>query len=458
MIPQRLKLIAATVLWAAASTYSVADAKAKASAERPNVLFIAIDDLNDWVGFLDGHPNTKTPNLDRLAERSVVFTNAQCAAPACVPSRNAMFTGMSPAKTGLYKNGDGSFRKNAYAKDAVTLTQHFMEHGYRAEGVGKILHGGDAVSWDEYGKVSADKHLPSHDGYFQQWGMLDVGKEEMLDWKRAEWAADKLKTGLPEPFFLACGFHLPHVDWHAPRAYLEKFPLDEIELPPIKLDDYDDIPGSDKSGEDFQKRWLDSGKAKKAVQGYLGCIHFVDECVGRLMDALEESGYGDNTLIVLWSDHGMHVGEKLRHGKFALWEESAHSLLLFSAPSAGIEPGRCEEAVNLIDIYPTLSELCGLPDRAGLDGLSLVPQLKDPSTERSVPSITFNGTNRNSLRTKRWRYIRYDDGSEELYDHDKDPMEWTNLAGNPEYASVIAELSTHIPKDQVHLADDEEKK
>ncbi|TWT84348.1 Choline-sulfatase [Planctomycetes bacterium CA13] len=424
------------------------DAKEGGNPQRPNVLFIAIDDLNDWVGFLNGNPNVQTPNMDRLAARSVVFTNAQCPAPACVPSRNAMFTSLHPTTTGMYTNGCGNFRKAEITKEAVTLPQHFMQNGYRAEGVGKITHSTDTASWHEFGKVTAEKHLPNHEGYWQHWGMLDVEKEEMVDWKRAQWTVGRIKKGLPEPFFLACGFHLPHVDWHAPKAYLEKFPVDEIELPPINLDDYDDIPGRENSGELFKKRYLDTGKAKQAVQGYLGCIHFVDECVGQLVDALDDSQFKDNTIIVLWSDHGMHVGEKLRYGKFALWEESAHAPLLFSAPSLGIEPGRCDEVANLIDIYPTLIDLCGLPKRDGLDGISLMPQLQDPTTERASPSMTSNRQYQNTLRTKRWRYIRSQDGSDELYDHDHDPNEWRNLADNPEYASVIKELSAFIPIEQ----------
>ena len=420
---------------------------AEEKSKKPNVLFVAIDDLNDWVGFLGTNPDTRTPNMDRLAKRSLVFTNAHCAAPACVPSRNAMFTGVSPMKSGLYSNFGGSFRSCEYSKDAVTLTQHFMEHDYRAIGVGKILHGNDKKSWHDYGKPRAKKHMPTHEGYSQKWGMLDVPKEEMEDWKRASWAVEQMEQGQPEPFFLACGFHLPHVDWHCPRPYFEKFPLDKISLPPIKLDDYDDIPGKNVNGATFQKG-IDSGEAIKAVQGYLACINFVDECVGRLIDALDASPYKDNTVIVLWSDHGMHVGEKLRYGKFALWEESAHNLLLFAAPSVGIKPGRCDEAVNLIDIYPTLIDLCGLTKREGLDGISLMPQLKNPSTPKSTPSITSNAKECNSVRTKRWRYIRYADGSEELYDHDNDPNEWTNLANNPEYASVIANLKNFIPKEQ----------
>lgn len=416
--------------------------------DRPNVLFIAIDDLNDWVGFMNGHPNVKTPNMDRLAARSVVFTNAQCPAPCCVPSRSAMFTGLSPTTTGMYNNGCGNFRANPITKNAVTLTQYFMQHGYRAEGVGKITHGTDSASWHKYSQTSAKKHLPTHEDYWQNWGMLDVEKEEMLDWKRAHWTAERIEKGLPEPFFLACGFHLPHVDWHAPRAYLEQFPLDKITLPPFKLDDYSDIAGKAISGESFEKRYLDSGKARQAVQGYLGCISFVDECVGQVIDAIEQSEYRDNTVIVLWSDHGMHVGEKLRYGKFTLWEESAHAPLLFSAQCCGIKPGQCDEVANLIDIYPTLIDLCKLPKREELEGITLMPQLQAPAIVRTIPSMTSNRRYQNTLRTKRWRYIRSDSGSEQLYDHDNDPNEWTNLAGVAEYASVIKELSGFIPKNQ----------
>lgn len=438
-----LKLLTGTVSICAASVLA-----RKKSTDKPNVLFIAVDDLNDWVGCLGGNPQTKTPNMDRLAKQSMLFTNAHCAAPSCVPSRSAILSGVSPHKSGLYNNGNGQLRSAPYTKDAVTLPQHFMANGYQTKGVGKIFHAKDANSWHEYGPN--DKFIEAtNEGAHIKWGILDIPKEEVIDWKRASWAIDQLEKEQQTPFFLACGFFYPHVPWQAPKEYMDKFPVDKISMPPINLDDFDDIPWSKNkmTAEKFQKSVLDSGKGIKMVQAYLACINFVDECVGRLLDALDNSPYKDNTIIVLWSDHGMHLGEKFRFDKFALWEESARSVFMISAPSKGIAPGRCGEAVNLIDMYPTLIDLCGLSPRDGLDGTSLLPQLKDPTVERTAPSITSNDQYCNSLRTKRWRYIRRTDG-EELYDHDKDPQEWNNLAKNPEYADVIKELSAYIPAEQ----------
>lgn len=427
-----------------------------------NVLFIAIDDLNDWTGFLGGNPQAKTPNLDRLASQGTVFTRAYCAAPLCNPSRAALMTGIRPARSGVYKN-DQDWRVSPVLRDAVTLPQHFMANGYTALGSGKIYHGGftHPASWDAYWP-SQDKSKPDDPEPPQKpwkgggaarahfdWGPLDVTDGAMGDGKVVAWVADQLQSPHDKPFFLACGLFRPHLPWYVPKAYFDLYPLDEIALPTVKAGDLDDIPamGREMANPDGDhKRVVENGKWREAVQAYLACISFTDARIGQLMEAVAASPYRDNTLIVLWSDHGWHLGEKEHWRKFTLWEEATRNVLLFAG--TGITPGqRCDNPVGLIDLYPTLTELCGLPPREGIDGTSLVPLLHDPAAPWERPALTTFGFNNHAVRTSKWRYIRYSDGTEELYDHESDEMEWTNLAGDVQYAAVKSELGKSMPSE-----------
>jgi arylsulfatase A-like enzyme len=270
----------------------------------------------------------------------------------------------------------------------------------------------------------------------------------MGDSQVANWICGQLSREQDAPFFLGCGFYRPHLPWYVPQKYLDMFPLDSIELPNVKEDDLDDIPqagvnmarpNGDHANVLRHKQW------KMAVQGYLASIAFADECVGRVLDALDNGPHRDNTIIVMCSDHGWHLGEKLHWRKFALWEEATRNNLIVAAPGI-TEPGStCGAPVNLIDIYPTLIDLCGLSSNAVLEGESLLPLLSDPTLSRQRPALTTNGRNNHSLRSERWRYIRYADGTEELYDHDNDEMEWRNLAGMPEYEDVIKEMIQFLP-------------
>ncbi len=427
----------------------------------PNVLFIAIDDLNDWVGCLGGHPDVKTPNLDRLAERGVLFTSAHCAAPACNPSRTALMTGILPSTSGVYRNPQ-PFRKSEVLKDAVTLPQHFMAHGYKAIGSGKIYHGGfpDPESWNEYWP-SKTKTKPSDPmpegrplngipktGHFD-WGPVDVPDEKMGDWQVSDWVIEQLKKNHEKPFFLACGLFRPHLPWYVPKKYFDMYPPDKITLPNIKEDDLDDVPplGKKMANPDRDhanvinyKQW------RKAVQGYLASISFVDACLGRVLDAFDKSSYRKNTIVVLWSDHGWHLGEKLHWRKFSLWEEATHNVMMITAPGVTERGGRCDAPVSLIDIYPTLVDLCNLKPKNELEGVSLLPLLKDTNAKWERPALTTFGRNNHSIRSKRWRYIRYSDGTEELYDHNKDELEWHNLAGESKYTKVKKGLAKWLPK------------
>jgi len=434
------------------------------SQSRPNVLFMCIDDLNDWIGCLGGHPGVKTPNLDRLAARGVLFANAHCSAPACNPSRASLMTGILPSTSGVYHNPN-PWRRSPVLKDAVTIPQHFMAHGYRAVGGGKIYHGGfpDPASWQAYfpSQTRNKPNDPLPEGqplngiprtrHFD-WGPVPVADEAMGDWQVADWAIGELKAEHDKPFFLGCGFFRPHLPWYVPQKYFDMYPAEKITLPNVNENDLDDVPELGRRmarPQGDHRKVLQHQQWRKAVQGYLASITFVDTCVGRVIDALDASNYRDNTIIVLWSDHGWHLGEKLHWRKFALWEEATHNVMMMIAPGVTQPKQRCGRPVTLLDIYPTLIELCDLEKKPELEGRSLVPLLKNPSAAWDRPALTTHGQNNHSLRTERWRYIRYSDGTEELYDHEADPLEWKNLAGDPQYTDQKKKLAAWLPETNV---------
>ena len=447
-----LKTIAAGTALAATPVLSHA-----AKTEQPNVLFIAIDDLNDWVSCLGGHPDARTPNIDRVAARGVNFTNAYCSAPACNPSRASLMTGWLPSESGVYINPQ-PWRPQL--PDVATIPQHFMAHGYRAIGRGKIYHGAfpDDASWDEYipkgkdvsPKINEKRGVGKVGGL--NYGPTENGDADMDDCLVAEWAVEQLGKKHDKPFFLAVGFYRPHLPWFAPQKYFDMFPPDKITLPVVKKDDLNDVPpvgkGMAKPGGDHTNV-TKSGKWRELVSAYLACGAFTDAQVGRVFDALEQSDYNDNTVVVLWSDHGWHLGEKLHWRKFALWEEATHNLMMIAAPGLTQPNGRCEQPVSHIDLYPTLIDLCGLKPKPELFGQSLRPFLKDPSATWDRPALTTHGRQNHTLRTAKWRYIRYNDGTEELYDKQADEMEWTNLADQPEHASVKKRLAKWLPTTNV---------
>ncbi|MFQ6131518.1 MAG: sulfatase [Armatimonadota bacterium] len=426
---------------------------------RPNVLFIAIDDMNDWIGCLGGHPDTKTPHLDALAQRGVNFTSAHCAAPLCNASRAALMTGVRPSTSGVYTNGQ-PFRQ--VLPEAVTLAQHFMAHDYRVMGSGKIYHGRfpDPPSWHEYWPSQtqnrpADPMPPNRPlngipktAHFD-WGPVQVPDEEMGDHQVASWVIEQLEQDHDKPFFLACGIFRPHLPWYVPQKYFDMFPPEEVTLPNINENDLDDVPPmgvrvANPNGD--HRRVIESNNWRKAVSGYLASIAFADAQVGRVIGALDESPYADNTIVVVWSDHGWHLGEKLHWRKFALWEEATHNVLMMVAPGVAKAGARCSRPVNLMDIYPTLIDLCDLEPREDLEAVSLLPLLKRPKAEWDRPALTTHKRNNHSVRSERWRYIRYSDGTEELYDHEKDELEWTNLADKPKYARTKKRLARWLPE------------
>jgi arylsulfatase A-like enzyme len=436
----------------------------------PNVLFISVDDLNDWIEPLGGHSQARTPNLERLAQQSVNFTHNYCASPACNPSRTALLTGRHTYSSGLYSNYQW-WRE--VLPDAVTLPRYFSDHGYWSAGAGKIFHNNmpDPGSWDDY-FPSKERHMPAyvrpnpegtvHMPPFENmymafdWAPLDIPDEETGDYKSVSWVIDQLNSPHDKPFFLACGIYRPHLPWYVPQKYFDMFPLDSIQLPKVLENDLADIGERGQEiavrGGDYHKHVLEADQWKLAVQGYLASIAYADALVGRLLDALSQSVYSDNTIVVLWSDHGWQLGEKDHWRKFALWENVVKTVLMINVPpGVGALPegtpagARCDRITSLLDLFPTLLELCGLPQKSDLDGHSLVPLLRDPQTEWDFPALTTYDFWEFSVRTERWRYTRYIDDSEELYDHTTDPEEWTNLAGRPEYQEVIKTLKAHIP-------------
>ena len=441
---------------------------AAVAAQRPNVLFIAVDDLNDWIEPMGGHPQAKTPNLVRLASRSTLFTRAYTAAPACNPSRAALMTGIAPYRSGVYNNSQAW---RPAMPDAVTLPQAFRRNGYWAGGAGKIYHGvyPDPPSWDEYWpskKVQRSSDpLPAErpvngikgTGNFD-WGALEVPPEDMSDAKVAEWVATKLGQRHEKPFFLAFGIFRPHLPWYVPRKYFDRFPLETVELPPAFGADLQDVPEAGVKmarPERDHASVVEHGQWNRAVQAYLASINFADDMLGTVLDALDESAYSQDTVVVLWGDHGWHLGEKRHWRKFALWEEATRVPLMVSAPEGtpglpegtreGVKSGR---PVSLLDIYPTLVELAGLPEQEGLDGRSLVPLLRNPGLKWQ-PAVMTHGRLNHAVRSESFRFIRYADGSEELYDHRVDQMEWTNLASDSNYAEVKRDLTKWLPETNV---------
>ena len=436
---------------------------------KPNVLFIAIDDLNDWNGVLKGNPQAITPHMDRLASRGIVFTNAHCAAPACGPSRSAIMSGIRPSTSGNYVNKN-SLTRNSILNNSVLLPEFFGRNGYYVCGSGKLFHGAhfnDEVQgrgFDEY-YPSKTQDLPSWEGLkFSSklplggwsrkvdWGPLrgDVTVDDHPDGKTANWATEQLLAGeLKEPFFLGAGIFQPHLPNYAPQKYFDRFPLKDIKLPEGYLEnDLDDVPAA--HAKMAHNPWLnrirETGQWKPAIQAYLACTAMVDELVGQMVEALEKSKYADNTIVVLWSDHGFHHGEKGRWGKYSLWERATRVNLLWVVPGVTRPGSTCARPVNLLDIYPTLASLTDCkPPEGQLEGNDLSVLMKKPEAEWDEATVTTFGYKNYGVRSERYRYIVYEDGSEELYDHENDKWEWHNLATDSEHAEIKAQLRRWIP-------------
>lgn len=467
--------------------------------DQPNVLFIAVDDLNDWIGCLKGHPQALTPNMDRLAARGVLFANAHCASPACNPSRAAVFSGLMPHATTVWSNDSGGIHKNY--PDSLLLPQAFSKAGYKTYGTGKLLHQKSAKDYDEYfsthqrwspltkksveytaeelpskgtndpshktkdsqgrdvvlplNRMPSDRSPQKTKGESFDWGPFDVPDSDFGDTKITDWAIEKLKAGGDKPIFLGVGYYRPHIPLWAPKRFFERFKNEPGQLPSTKKKDLADL---NETGKKWATEALTAGSHattvknkqwQRAVESYLACTTYVDHEIGRLLDALDESKLADNTIVVLWSDHGWHLGEKEHWGKWTGWERSTRVPMMIvpsrkMAEKFATAGKQCNSPVGLIDLYPTLVEMCNIDGPKRLDGQSLVSLLQDPSRSADRAIVTTFDQGNCSLRTKRWRFIRYRDGSEELYDLKNDPNEWDNLVAVKEHKKTKAKLSKQL--------------
>ena len=436
--------------------------------QRPNVLFIAIDDLNNWLGCLNNYSNTKTPNLDKLASQGVLFSNAHCQAPLCGPSRASIMTGLRPSSTGIYGmiKDDKIRSENPATNDIIFLPEYFRNNGYHTMGIGKLFHdhapegtfdesGGRVKGfgpypekrfvWDGYG--SADRRL--YERTSTDWGAFPDVDSLMPDHQSADWTIERLNRKYDKPFFLGVGFLRPHVPFYVPQKWFDMHPLKGIQVAPYQSDDLNDVPSVGLKINDLpmmpSTEWaIESGEWPKIIQAYLACVSFVDYQVGRVMEALQKSEYANNTVIVLWSDHGYRLGEKGTFAKHALWEAATKAPLMFVAPN--LPKGKViDSPVEMLSIYPTLLELCGLPAYERIEGKSLVSTMRCKKKVENAVALTTHGMNNHAVRSNRYRYIQYEDCTEELYDHRIDPNEWTNEAKNPKYKKVKADLLPYLP-------------
>jgi arylsulfatase A-like enzyme len=447
------------------------------AAPKPNVLFLAVDDMRDWIGCLDGYKGrVHTPNIDRLADEGMLFTNAHCVSPLCGPSRAAIMTGLRPSTTGLYGNGHWWFPNRP---ETTTLPLQFGKNGYRVVGSGKLFHhtagNNPPRQWDAYHRLTFQndpwfrgaklnypwsRHTPFPKGFpfsgikglphENDWGVLPIPDADQDDALSADFTIRFLKEmQKPEkPFFLACGLFRPHLPWYVPRKYFDLYPLKDIRVPEAPDDDLDDIPPAGQKMAKSRRSDLQAirkaGKTREAIQAYLASISFTDAQLGRILATLRRSPHAGNTITILWSDHGWHHGEKQHWHKSTLWEAATRVPFIIRSP--GHKPGTSHRPVSLIDIYPTLNELCNIEPSGKLDGKSLAPLLLDPKTKWDRPAIIEYQQGNAAVRTERWRYIRYKDGGEELYDHDNDPEEWDNIAGKSQHSELKMQLAQWLPK------------
>ncbi|MEM9282176.1 MAG: sulfatase [Verrucomicrobiota bacterium] len=435
-------------------------------AEKPNVLFISVDDLNDWTGFA-GHKEVISPNMDRLARDGTWFSRAFCQYPVCAPSRASVMTGvyfhqLQSESTGV---------KDEFVADKIRsmgsdlLHGYFKEHGYKTMAVGKILHdhlppddldmSGGRGGWGVYRDKNGDRRKLNwmSDKTLTDWGYEERPEDEMSDSKAAKWAVARLEENHEEPFFLMVGFLRPHVPWYVPEKYFERYDREQLSLPPYREDDLDDIPpaGVNLFNKGYPRtEWAVENKQwRHMIQAYLASITFVDSKIGQVLEALEKSPYRENTIVVLWSDHGYHMGEKTIFQKDTLWERSAAVPLIIKLPSTmegQMDKGRCDRVVGLIDLYPTLLDLCGLPPNDRVSGRSLRPLLEDRDAKWDYPTLTYRKNGSRSIQYHRYRYIEYGDSTMELYDHKSDPHEWDNVAEDSDYSNVLERMKKKLSK------------
>ncbi len=507
--------------------------------ERPNILLIMVDDLDDSIEGFSSQPVAITPNINRLREKGVFFTNAHANSPVCAPSRNSLFSGLYPHTTGAYNFV--RWNDNDTLAQSTELVQHFRSQGYVTIGTGKVHHGGggrtgswstidgerqfqahhDPGPWPWDGDPDTDRTIhpdmaylfdhtdglntqarltgsssrflsfgalsnvprypaseetgvPGYTGWRRRGGspfryVSDTDRDLMPDEQKAQYVVEALARDYDRPFFIAVGFNRPHEPLYVPDEYLDRYPLEGIQLPPMLANDWDDldmIPETSRgyAFDRFEMYWRAGGEAllRQFIQAYLASVSIVDDQVGAILDALEQSPYADNTIVMFVSDHGYHLGEKGAVYKATLWDEATRVPFIIVAPGVAQQGGVSNHPVTLVDIYPTLIELAGLnhaeSPAQSLDGHSVRPFLVDPDDgEWGGPayalSTIYGSDNQSSqdwtdhnfsLRGERWRYTRYSNGGEELYDMQADPHAWRNLAGTDEYSDVLAQFRAQL--------------
>ena len=481
--------------------------------EQPNVMMIVLDDMNDWLGVMGGHPQAQTPNMDRLAGQGVLFANAHANVGVCSPSRASFMAGVHPLTSGCW--GFNNPLKNAVLNNSKNLTEYARENGFKTYQTGKIFHHVPKDAWTQKGikkyhgpmawdgkKVALHPScpatmaelgaldstyasladVPSTAGYTGWWDsssnepfryVSEDDRDLMTDEKSVEWFRKKMvaleRNNNAEPFMMAFGVMRPHTPLVVPQNYFDRFPLDQVEFPKIKEDDIADLPwGNDSRGRQTIEA-LRAGAAdpveefRKYVQAYLASVAFADDIVGQALDILDNSRFKDNTVVVLFSDHGYNIGEKEYLWKYNLWEESTRVPLIIRDPRYAVNAGKfVDHPVSLIDVFPTITDLCGMTGETvkgssgvPVDGHSLRPFLQNPETTEwagpdAVVSVIASWKSKRpidqylSIRTKDWRYTRYHGEGEELYDHRNDPYEWNNLATNPEFADFKVKLEKQL--------------
>ncbi|MCA9203298.1 MAG: sulfatase [Planctomycetales bacterium] len=460
-------------------TANVPNTTAAAESGKTNVLFIISDDLNCDLHCY-GHEQVRSPNIDRLAKRGVRFERAYCQFPLCSPSRTSMLTGRRPDATRILTNsrpgplsndytGTPHFRENI--PDTVTLPQLFRQHGYTAARIGKLYHYGvptqigtsgldDPASWDfvvnPSGRDKAEENkvfslTPGRYGGSLSWLASEGTDAEQTDGLIATSAISLLEQYKSEatPFFLAVGFFRPHTPYVAPKNYFESYPTDGIALPKLSADDQSRVPPAAYASAKKEQEKMDDPLRREAIQAYWASIEFMDAQVGRVLDALDRLELDDNTIVVFTSDHGYHMYDHGLWQKQSLFENSARVPLIVAAPGAKGRGKATESLAELVDLYPTLADLCGLPAPDYLDGNSQRPVLDDPRT--AVKDAAFTQVRRGqshgySIRTPRWRYMLWADGDdgEQLFDMQADPSEAKNLVDDARYASTVAELKQRV--------------
>ena len=446
------------------ASFAVSQVQATKS-KKPNILLISIDDLNDWTSSLGGHPQAKTPNIDRLADRGTLFSNAHCQSPVCNPSRASMLTGRHPHTSGIYFLSP-DLKQSPVLEELDTLPERFAKHGYQTMAAGKIFHTRDKRFFQEYGGNMGgfgprpkEKISQPHGHPLWDWGAFPESDDLMPDFKIAQWASTKLKSISVEsdkPFFMGVGFYRPHVPMFAPKKWFDLFPRNQIQLPLVNDKDRNDLSEyaialTNENHVSPEHAWIKSaGQWEHAVQSYLASVAFADYCLGIVLDALDQSPHKDNTIVVLFADHGFHLGEKQRWAKRTIWEDGTRVPLIvvdnrYSPKQVTSKPAQ------LLDVFPTLLELANLPSDTLQEGKSLVPLMKDPQADWSHIALSSFGKGNFAVRSERYRFIQYLDGSEEFYDHANDPHEWYNLINKKKLTEVIEQHRKQLPANQADV-------